>query len=106
MALSPDSDGYSWAIDGQVFPDAEPLDIREGEHVRIRMRNHSPVPHPMHLHGHFFRVGDAIKDTVVVPGRMGEETIDFKADNPGNWFFHCHNLYHLEAGMARVIRYV
>ncbi|WP_340099514.1 multicopper oxidase family protein [Salinibaculum salinum] len=106
LALSQGSDGYSWAIDGQVFPDADPLDIREGEHVRIRMRNHSPVPHPMHLHGHFFRVGDAVKDTVVVPGRMGEETIDFKADNPGNWFFHCHNLYHLEAGMARVIRYV
>jgi FtsP/CotA-like multicopper oxidase with cupredoxin domain len=106
LALSPGNDGYSWAIDGQVFPDADPLDIREGEHVRIRLRNHSPISHPMHLHGHFFRVGDAIKDTVVVPGRMGEETIDFKADNPGSWFFHCHNLYHLEAGMARVIRYV
>ncbi|MEF8881140.1 MAG: multicopper oxidase family protein [Halapricum sp.] len=106
LTLSPGSDGYSWAIDGQVFPDADPLDVREGDHVRIRMRNRSPVPHPMHLHGHFFRVGDAIKDTVVVPGRMGEATIDFKADNPGNWFFHCHNLYHLEAGMARVVRYV
>lgn len=106
LTLSPGGDGYSWAIGGQVFPDADPLDIREGDHVRIRMRNQSPVPHPMHLHGHFFSVGNAIKDTVVVPGHMGGATIDFKADNPGNWFFHCHNLYHLEAGMARVIRYV
>lgn len=106
LTLSPGGDGYSWAIDGQVFPDADPLDVREGEHVRIRMRNRSPFAHPMHLHGHFFRVGDAIKDTVVVPGRMGEAAIDFRANNPGNWFFHCHNLYHLEAGMARVLRYV
>jgi len=69
------------------------------------MVNRSPVVHPMHLHGHFFRVGDAIKDTVLVPGHMGEVTIDFLADNPGDWLFHCHNLYHLEAGMARVMTY-
>lgn len=106
LVLSPAGDGYTWAIDGQVFPDAEPLEIAEGDHVRIRMQNRSPVSHPMHLHGHFFQVGDVVKDTVVVPGGMGQVTIDFVADNPGNWLFHCHNLYHLEAGMARVIRYV
>lgn len=106
LTLSPGGDEYSWAIDGQVYPDADPLDVREGDHVRIRMQNQSPVPHPMHLHGHFFEVGDTIKDTVVVPGRMGEVTIDIHADNPGNWLFHCHNLYHLEAGMARILRYV
>ena len=97
---------YAWTIDGQTFPDADPLRIRPGEHVRIRMTNHSPVVHPMHLHGHFFRVGDAIKDTVLVPGHMGQVQIDFHADNPGSWLFHCHNLYHLHAGMARVIQYV
>ncbi|AKH97559.1 multicopper oxidase type 3 [Halanaeroarchaeum sulfurireducens] len=106
LTLSPGGDGYSWAIDGQTYPDADPLDVAHGDHVRIRMQNRSPVSHPMHVHGHFFQVGTAVKDTVVVPGRMGQTTIDFKADNPGNWFFHCHNLYHLEAGMARVIRYV
>jgi len=60
----------------------------------------------MHLHGHFFRVGDALMDTVRVPGHMGQVTFDFRADNPGNWLFHCHNLYHLASGMARVVRYV
>ena len=60
----------------------------------------------MHLHGHFFQVGDAVKDTVLVPQHMGEVTFDFIADNPGDWLFHCHNLYHLDAGMARVITYV
>jgi FtsP/CotA-like multicopper oxidase with cupredoxin domain len=107
LTLSPEMGGsYGWLIDGQSYPDADPLQIRKGEHVRVRMTNRSPVLHPMHLHGHFFRVGDAMKDTVVVPGRMGSVTFDFLADNPGDWLFHCHNLYHLEAGMARVVEYV
>ncbi|WP_435093272.1 multicopper oxidase family protein [Halorubrum sp. N11] len=107
LTLSPGRDqSYTWTIDGQAYPDADPLRIRPDEHVRIRMTNQSPVVHPMHLHGHFFRVGDAIKDTVLVPSHRGQVTIDFHADNPGRWFFHCHNLYHLDAGMARVVRYV
>lgn len=97
---------YEWLIDGQAYPDADPLHVSEGDHVRVRMVNRSPVIHPMHLHGHFFQVGNAVKDTVVVPGHMGRVTFDFVADNPGDWLFHCHNLYHLEAGMARVLRYV
>lgn len=105
LTLSRASDSYTWLIDGQAYPNADPLDVREGEHVRFRLTNHSPVPHPMHLHGHFFRVGDARMDTVRVPGHMGRVDVDFRADNPGNWLFHCHNLYHLESGMARVVRY-
>ncbi|WP_415383440.1 multicopper oxidase family protein [Halosimplex sp. TS25] len=97
---------YTWTIDGQAYSDADPLQVRPDEHVRIRMTNQSPVVHPMHLHGHFFQVGNAIKDTVIVPGHRGQVTIDFHADNPGRWLFHCHNLYHLDAGMARVVKYV
>ena len=97
--------GDAWTIDGQAYPDADPIVIDEGEHVRFRMRNRSPMRHPMHLHGHHFAVGDAIKDTVVVPGHMGEVTIDFVAENPGVWFFHCHHLYHMETGMAREVLY-
>ncbi|WP_101298401.1 multicopper oxidase family protein [Halegenticoccus soli] len=106
LTLSAGQRSNEWAIDGRAYPDADPFRVQKGEHVRIRMVNHSPVIHPMHLHGHFFQVQDAVKDTVVVPGHMGEVTFDFVADNPGSWLFHCHNLYHLEAGMARVIRYV
>ena len=95
-----------WLINGQRFPNADPLQVNAGEHVRMRMTNRSPVVHPMHLHGHFFRVGDALKDTVMVPGHMGRVTIDFLADNPGDWLFHCHNIYHLEGGMARIVEYV
>ncbi|WP_218780640.1 multicopper oxidase family protein [Halorarum halophilum] len=106
VTLSAGGRSDDWLIDGQAYPDAEPFQVREGEHVRVRMTNRSPVVHPMHLHGHFFQVQDAVKDTVVVPGHRGEVTFDFVADNPGNWLFHCHNLYHLDAGMARVVQYL
>lgn len=95
----------AWTINGQAYPKADPLEIYEGARVRVRMINHSMMIHPMHLHGHFFRVGDALKDTVIVPPHMGRVTFDFVADNPGDWFFHCHNIYHMESGMARAIRY-
>nr|WP_238392239.1 multicopper oxidase family protein [Halorussus amylolyticus] len=96
----------AWTIDGQVYPNADPLEISEGEHIRVRMVNLSPAIHPMHLHGHFFQVGDAVKDTVLVPPHRGRVSFDFIADNPGDWLFHCHNNYHLERGMARVFEYV
>ena len=96
----------TWTIDGQAYPEAAPLQIRKGERVRVRMTNHSMMLHPMHLHGHFFQVGNALKDTVLVDGHMGQAAFEFEADNPGDWLFHCHNLYHLEAGMARAVRYV
>ena len=97
--------GNEWTIDGQAYPEADPIHVEAGEHVRFRMVNRSPMRHPMHLHGHHFRVGDALKDTVVVPGHMGSVTIDFVATNPGAWFFHCHHLYHMETGMARTVPY-
>lgn len=106
LGLSRGAGGYVWTMGGQAYPEADPLRVRTGEHVRVRLTNQSPVLHPMHLHGHFFRVGDAVKDTVLVPPFMGQTTLDFVADNPGAWFFHCHNVYHMESGMARVVRYV
>jgi FtsP/CotA-like multicopper oxidase with cupredoxin domain len=106
LALSGGMMSSQWTINGRAYLGAAPLDIHEGEVVRFRMVNHSMMLHPMHLHGHFFQVGGALKDTVIVPPHMGRVTFDFVADNPGRWFFHCHNIYHLEAGMAREIRYV
>ena len=98
--------GPEWMINGQVYPNAAPLEIRQGEAVRIRMDNQTAMPHPIHLHGHFFRVGNVTKDTAIVWTHTGRVELDFIANNPGTWFFHCHNVYHMEAGMARLIRYV
>ena len=101
--------GISWTMGGQAYPSADPLLVPRGAWARVALVNRTMARHPMHLHGHFFRVGTAIKDTVLVHpgGRMGNGgrlTFDFLADNPGQWFFHCHNVYHMEAGMARVVR--
>ena len=112
---------YLWSMGGQYYPElfspkgqAEPLKIQQGDRVRIRMTNSTMMFHPMHLHGHFFRLlpkpgawddpSAPLKDTVGV-GPKQEIDIEFIADNPGSWFFHCHNLYHLASGMARVVRY-
>lgn len=110
LNLQGDMARYVWTIDGQVYPKADPLLIRQGERVQVAMTNKTMMWHPMHLHGHFFRLlqggGEVapLKHTVnVAPGETVR--IEFTADNPGRWFFHCHNLYHLEGGMARVFEY-
>jgi FtsP/CotA-like multicopper oxidase with cupredoxin domain len=111
LPLQGDMARYVWMIDGQAWPKADPLLIRRGERVQIELPNETGMWHPMHLHGHFFRVlqgaGDRcpLKHTANVP--PGETLrIEFTADNPGQWFFHCHNAYHLEAGMAREFQYM
>ncbi|NOZ61931.1 MAG: multicopper oxidase family protein [Calditrichaeota bacterium] len=101
-----------WTINGKVFPDTDDIKIKPGERVRFEYSNHSMMAHPMHLHGHFFEVvgsgsrsGHRIKkDTVIVAAHRGRAAIEFVADNPGDWFHHCHNLYHLVGGMANVVR--
>jgi FtsP/CotA-like multicopper oxidase with cupredoxin domain len=94
---------YQWGLGG----DAKKLDIHPGERVRIVMRNRSGMWHPMHLHGHTFAlVGHAgvRKDTVnILPAQS--VTIDFDADNPGQWAYHCHNAYHQALGMMTTLTY-
>ncbi len=105
--LTGNMERFMWSMDGeQLSENPEPYRFARNERVRLRLINDTMMTHPMHLHGHFFRVGNAIKDTVLVPPHMGRVSFEFTADNPGAWFFHCHNAYHMEAGMVRVFRYV
>jgi FtsP/CotA-like multicopper oxidase with cupredoxin domain len=101
----------NWTINGQIYPNADPFVVREGARVQMAMTNRSMMPHPMHLHGHtgILRVPGVsgpgfAKDTVLL-NPMDTATLEFTADNPGRWLFHCHNLYHMELGMARVVEY-
>jgi multicopper oxidase len=101
---------YLWTINGTTYDQTVPLTIRRGQAGRLRVRNMSMMPHPLHVHGHTFQVGPAggdgpRKDTVLVPPMGGFEA-DLLADNPGSWMVHCHNAYHAEAGMMTRLDYV
>lgn len=98
---------YVWTINDAVFASADPIAVPRGRHIRFTIQNMSMMPHPMHLHGHFFQLVNGtgrgpLKDTVVVEP-MQSLSLDWVADNPGRWAFHCHNLYHQDAGMMRVV---
>jgi len=103
---------YQWSINDQLYPKADRLIIHPGDRVQVTMHNKTGMWHPMHLHGHFFRLslpGVArkllpFKSTVNVAPQESL-TFEFYADNPGEWIFHCHNIYHLEGGMGRVFSY-
>ncbi|NNM77777.1 copper resistance system multicopper oxidase [Sphingomonas sp. ID1715] len=107
--LTGNMERYMWSFDGVKLSDpAEPIPFHNGERVRVNLINDTMMPHPIHLHGHFFELvtghGDHAprKHTVnVAPG--GKVTFDLTADAPGDWAFHCHNLYHMTAGMMRVV---
>jgi len=112
--LAGDMGSYRWTLNGRPFDESQlrdtDLQLREGERVRLRFENRSPMFHPMHLHGHTFQVQrdggpGARKDTAIVRP-METVTADFEADNPGQWALHCHNIYHAEAGMMTVLSYV
>jgi FtsP/CotA-like multicopper oxidase with cupredoxin domain len=110
LLLSGSMGPYVWTINGRTYGDTVPLTIKQGEAGRLRIRNHSMMPHPVHLHGHTFQLGAAggagpRKDTVLVPA-MGAVSVDLAADNPGQWMVHCHNAYHAEAGMMTRLDYV
>ncbi|PWG62577.1 multicopper oxidase family protein [Spiribacter halobius] len=107
--------GLMWGINGVAagghhLPPA--LTLARGAHVRLRLRNNTAWPHPMHLHGHAFRV--LTRNDAPVPDRPWQDTVlldrretaevAFVADNPGDWMFHCHILEHQAAGMMTLLR--
>ncbi len=106
--------GYNWSLNGIAAENHTPLELAAGERVEIAFRNKTMMSHPMHLHGHAFQVVEidgqrfsgAMRDTVIVPAHGARVTIAFEADNPGHWIMHCHNLYHMAAGMLTSFRYV
>lgn len=107
MMMNPDV----WTINGRAYPNTEPLWVRQGDRVQVRLFNMSMESHPMHLHGHSFKVTAVngqpttlIKDTVNV-GHMENVDIEFAADNPGTWFFHCHKPMHMKGGMVTLVKY-
>ncbi|WP_268225656.1 multicopper oxidase domain-containing protein [Sinomicrobium oceani] len=101
---------YIWSLNGVPLSEADKIKIKGDEVTRITFNNLTMMHHPMHLHGHFFRVINEngeyspLKHTVNVPP-MKQVTIEFYGDEYGDWFFHCHILYHMMGGMARIVSY-
>jgi len=102
---------YVWSLDNKTVSESDKILIKKGENVRIIMFNNSMMRHPMHLHGHDFRVlndqGEyAPMKNIIDIMPMERDTIEFAASEPGgDWFFHCHILYHMMSGMGRVFSY-
>lgn len=107
--LTANMERYMWSFDGVKFSDrAEPIAFRHNERVRVNLINDTMMPHPIHLHGHFFEVVTGgtghhpVKHTVnVLPD--GKVAFDLTANALGDWAFHCHMLLHMHAGMFRVV---
>jgi len=102
---------YVWTLDNKTVSETDKILIKKGENLRIILYNNSMMRHPMHLHGHDFRVLNGqgtnapLKNVIdIMP--MERDTIEFAASEPGgDWFFHCHILYHMMSGMGRVFSY-
>ncbi len=109
--LTGNMERYMWSFDGKTFTSVTDDPIRFGfdERVRVKLVNDTMMAHPIHLHGHFFELVNGadhmhqpLKHTVIVqPG--GSATFDLTANEPGDWAFHCHLLYHMHAGMMQVV---
>lgn len=102
---------YDWAINGRPYDHTDALTVHQGQSVTMTFVNSTTMWHPMHLHGHTFQVlrpdgslGPR-KDTVVVTPRQSV-AVKLLADNPGSWMLHCHNGYHMGAGMMTRLDYL
>ncbi|MFN2503049.1 MAG: multicopper oxidase family protein [Acidimicrobiales bacterium] len=111
VELGGGEEGYVWTINGRPHGHDQPLEIQQGQRVRLAFNNRTTMFHPMHLHGHTFQVvlpsgqPGARKDTAII--RPDQRlAVDFVADNPGQWMLHCHNLYHQQGGMMTTVSYV
>ena len=102
---------YVWSLDNKVVSEADRILIKKGENIRIILFNNSMMRHPMHLHGHDFRLlngqGEySILKNIIDIMPMERDTLEFAATEAGgDWFFHCHILYHMMSGMGRVFSY-
>ncbi|MEM1401945.1 MAG: copper resistance system multicopper oxidase [Pseudomonadota bacterium] len=112
LHLTSNMERYMWSFDGLKFSEVdEPIELYRDERMRLTLVNNTMMPHPIHLHGMFFEVvtNDGNykprKHTIVV--KPGEKmSVDITADAVGDWAFHCHLLYHMHAGMMRVVSVV
>jgi FtsP/CotA-like multicopper oxidase with cupredoxin domain len=107
LNLTGDMDRYVWTFNNKSLTESDKILVRKGEKVRFILKNETMMHHPLHLHGHFFRVinnngpNSPLKHTVDIPPMQTVE-IEFLAQEEKDWFF---NLYHMKTGMSRIVSY-
>ena len=113
FVLTGTMNGYIWKINNQAWPNITPMVVEKGQRIELVFKNNNSMAHPMHFHGHVFQVTElngkplkqgARRDTILVQPNTTVKIV-FDADNPGVWVAHCHNLYHLNAGMLTTIEF-
>lgn len=101
---------FRWTINDRIHGEAAPIPVKRGERTEFRFMNPTMMMHPMHLHGHHFqvveiagkRLSGPMRDTVIVPPRVSV-TVAVEFDKPGDWYMHCHHLYHMATGMMTAV---
>ncbi|MEP7383150.1 MAG: multicopper oxidase domain-containing protein, partial [Gemmatimonadota bacterium] len=106
--LTGNMERFTWGMDGVPFHDASPIEFTHGERLRFTFVNDTMMNHPMHLHGMWMELenghGDRIPRVHTINVKPAEKvSMLVTADAAGRWAFHCHILYHMEAGMFRVV---
>lgn len=110
LTLTGDMERYIWSLDGEEVLPEKLIRVRHGENTRFVLINKTMMHHPLHLHGHYFRVvngqGDyaPLKHTVDIPP-LTTRVIEFENKENKTWSFHCHVLYHVLSGMALEVSY-
>ena len=110
FVLTGNMNRYVWSVDNKVVSERDKILIKKGENVRMIIYNNSMMRHPMHLHGHDFRVlngkgANAPMKNIIDIMPMETDTLEFAATESGDWFFHCHILYHMMSGMGAIFSY-
>ncbi|KAF1007459.1 MAG: Copper resistance protein A [Luteibacter sp.] len=108
LHLTGNMERFMWSFDGVKFSDARPIHFRKGERVRVVLVNDTMMNHPIHLHGMFSDLetpdgGFQVRKHTINVQPAQRITYAVTADNPGRWAYHCHLLYHMEAGMFREV---
>ncbi|WIM12796.1 copper resistance system multicopper oxidase [Enhydrobacter sp.] len=106
--LTGNMERFLWGFDGKKFSQAGPIRVALGERIRFVLINDTMMEHPIHLHGYLFEIENGRGDRLPLKHTVNVKPAErmsfvFTADVPGHWAFHCHLLYHMEAGMFRTV---
>ncbi|MGK7312331.1 MAG: multicopper oxidase domain-containing protein, partial [Candidatus Longimicrobiales bacterium M2_2A_002] len=109
MHLTGNMERFMWSMDGVEYSDSEPIEVTYGERIRLVLVNDTMMNHPMHLHGMWMHLengaGLEMPRVHTINVKPAERvSLLFNGDAPGPWAFHCHVLYHMDAGMFRVVK--